>query len=198
MSMSRYTLKRGIKRYPAPATLRASAHHGCWTASTMSFGPCRRRASSARPVVRPDERGQSGPSRYLERRRVIQLCRLVGNGLHDPRPRVARIHAPQARDAIEHLAPVVGPEMHPGGLGEEAGRLFELAVRCERHPVGVERGVVGSGHKWRSLEKRARNVLARSAGGNPRPRNKMRETQRVSDRKCERQRKHRNWMRSTG
>jgi hypothetical protein len=50
--------------------------------------------------------------RHLERRREVHLGRLVLDRLHDPRPCMAGIHAPQPGDAVEDLAALVVPIVH--------------------------------------------------------------------------------------
>ena len=75
---------------------------------------------------------------HLERRREVQLPRLAADRLGDLRSRVAGVDAPQACGTVEDLAPFGGPEVHAAGAREHARRLLELAVRRERHPVGVE------------------------------------------------------------
>ena len=75
---------------------------------------------------------------HLERRREVHLGGLVLDRLHDLRPRMAGVHAPQAGHAVEDLAALVVPVVHARGLGQQARRLLELAVGREGHPVGVE------------------------------------------------------------
>ena len=76
---------------------------------------------------------------HLERRRVVELARLLLYRFGDLRPAVARVRAPQARRAVEHLAPVSRDEMHVARRDEHARRFLELPVRRERHPERIER-----------------------------------------------------------
>jgi hypothetical protein len=48
------------------------------------------------------------------------------------------VHAPQARDAIEHFAAVLGPVVHALGASQQPRIGLELSVRRERHPKCVE------------------------------------------------------------
>jgi hypothetical protein len=74
---------------------------------------------------------------HLERRRVIHLGGLFGNGPHDLGAPVARIHAPQSGHAVEDFATLGRPVMHARAFGEQARRLLELPVCREGHPVGI-------------------------------------------------------------
>ena len=74
----------------------------------------------------------------LERRRIVELARLLADRFDDARPVVAGVAAPHRRDAVQHLAPVRGLEIHAVGAGEEARIGLELPVRGERHPIGFE------------------------------------------------------------
>jgi hypothetical protein len=79
---------------------------------------------------------------HLEGRRVVHLRDLPAHRLGDLLAAVARVHAPQARDAVEDLAPFRRPVVHPGGAREQPGLRLELAVGREGHPEGFEIGPV--------------------------------------------------------
>mmetsp|Transcript_6064 Transcript_6064/g.24216 ORF Transcript_6064/g.24216 Transcript_6064/m.24216 type:complete len:373 (+) Transcript_6064:1199-2317(+) len=81
---------------------------------------------------------------HLEGRRKVQLGRLLLDGLHDAGPVVAGIDAPQAGDAVQHLAALVVAKEHAVGLSQQPRRLLELAVGRERHPVGIQLGNVSA------------------------------------------------------
>ena len=98
--------------------------------------------------MRGDARGQLEHLRmaHLEAGRIVELQKLLAHRVGDLRPRVAGVHAPQARRAVEHLAAVVAPVVHALGAHEQARVLLELPVRRERHPIGFE--IVGEVCDW--------------------------------------------------
>ena len=71
---------------------------------------------------------------HLERRCEVHLRGLALDRLHDLRPAMAGVHAPEAGAGIEDLAAVGRPVVHALGAREQARRLLELPVRRERHP----------------------------------------------------------------
>jgi hypothetical protein len=73
---------------------------------------------------------------HLESRREVHLRDLALYRLDNFRPAMTGIDAPQARGAVEHLAPFGRPVVHAFGAGKEARRLLELPVGRERHPEG--------------------------------------------------------------
>ena len=73
----------------------------------------------------------------------VQDRRLLLDRLDDPRAAVARIHAPQARRAVQHLAPLRRLEMHVLGAGQHPRIGLEAAIGGERDPEGGQ--VVGQG-----------------------------------------------------
>ena len=73
-----------------------------------------------------------------ERRREVELARLLADRLHDARPRVAGVHAPQGRQPVEHLPALRGGEVHVLRRGHELGLRLEAPVVGERHPVRLE------------------------------------------------------------
>jgi hypothetical protein len=75
---------------------------------------------------------------HLKGGREFHGAELLGHRLGDLAPAVAGVHAPQARDAIEHLAAVGGPVVHALGARQQPRISLELAVGRERHPEGVE------------------------------------------------------------
>ena len=75
---------------------------------------------------------------HLEGRRIIKLRHLVLHGLNDLRPRMTRIHAPQACRAVKDLAAVGGRVVHVPGADHHARVRLELPVRGERHPESTE------------------------------------------------------------
>ena len=81
----------------------------------------------------------------LERGRIVELRGLLAHGLGDLAPAMAEARAPQAREAVEHLAAIGGGEV--GALrGHDHARVaLELAVGGEGHPVRVEPGGVVAG-----------------------------------------------------
>src|SRR5690349_370317 len=86
---------------------------------------------------------------HLEGRGVVQLCRLLGNGLDDLGPAVAGIDTPEASGAVEDLPAIGRGVVHVLGAHEHARRLLELAIGSERHPERaqiVRRDVLAIGH----------------------------------------------------
>jgi hypothetical protein len=77
---------------------------------------------------------------HLEGGRVVHRRRLPLDRLDDRLPAVPRVAAPQAREAVEDLAVVVGGVVHALGLHHHPRLRLEAAVRGERHPVGLELG----------------------------------------------------------
>ena len=75
---------------------------------------------------------------HLEGRRVVHLHELFGDRVGDLAAAVAGVHAPQAGDANEDFATVLGPVEHPLRSRQQARIGFELAVRRKRHPKCVE------------------------------------------------------------
>jgi hypothetical protein len=87
----------------------------------------------------------------LEGRRIVELLGLCLDGPGDLIPVVARIAAPEAGGAVDHLAALGRVVVHALRTGDHAGALLERAVRRERKPpslkvVGCERVVGGSGN----------------------------------------------------
>ena len=78
----------------------------------------------------------------LEGRREIELRRLGLDRRHDRRPVVSRVAAPQARRAVEDLAPLRGEVMHVLGARDEPRLLLEGAIGRERQPERAQ--VVGN------------------------------------------------------
>ena len=78
---------------------------------------------------------------HLEGAGEIELADLLADRLDDLRPAMSGIDAPQTRGAVEHLASIVGGEVHALGADEQARRPLILPVRRERHPECFE--VVG-------------------------------------------------------
>ena len=80
---------------------------------------------------------------------MVSTC---GDRVGDFPAAVARIDAPQARNAIQYLAAIVGPVVHAFGACEQSRIVLELAVGGERHPEGVEipdrREWVRHGRSW--------------------------------------------------
>ena len=70
---------------------------------------------------------------------MVCSCLLTASAIS--RAAVARIHAPQARYAIEDLAAVGGPVLHSLCASQQARIGFELAVGREWHPESIEFGV---------------------------------------------------------
>ena len=85
---------------------------------------------------------------HLESRREIHLRRLALDRLHNLRPAVARVDAPQSRAGVENLAAFRRPVVHALGTSEQPRRLLELPVRRERHP---ERRLLEAGSELRAL-----------------------------------------------
>ena len=59
---------------------------------------------------------------HLEAGRIVELEQLLVHRVGDLRARVAGVHAPQARRAVEHLPAVVAPVVHALGADEQARR----------------------------------------------------------------------------
>ena len=78
----------------------------------------------------------------IERRGVIQRVELIFDRLVDRFAVVPRAHAPQARDAIDHLAPIVRGEMHATGRHHDARRFVEATVGGKGQPEVVGRKIV--------------------------------------------------------
>ena len=76
---------------------------------------------------------------HVEGRREIHFGGLLCNRLHDARPGVAGVDAPQPGDAVEDLAALGRPVVHARGLGKHPRVLLELPVGRERHPERVHR-----------------------------------------------------------
>ena len=76
--------------------------------------------------------------RELERRRVVERRRFALDGDNDLLAVVPGIGAPEARRAIDELAPVAGAVMHILGADDEPRPFLECAIGRERHPVGFE------------------------------------------------------------
>jgi hypothetical protein len=68
----------------------------------------------------------------------VELARLLADRLDDARSRMARVHAPQGRQAIEHLTPVGSSEVHVLCGHHQLRSCLEAAVVGERHPVMLE------------------------------------------------------------
>jgi hypothetical protein len=83
---------------------------------------------------------------HLERRRVLHRGELLADRLGDFLAAMAGVHAPQPRDAIEHLAAVVGPVVHALGARQQTRVGLELTIRRERHPECFEIGALGRCH----------------------------------------------------
>src|SRR5690606_1397353 len=73
---------------------------------------------------------------HLERGREIELRRLLADRLDDPRPAVAGVDAPEAGLAIEDLAALRGPVVHPLGRAAQAMRLLALPFGRRGQPEG--------------------------------------------------------------
>ena len=78
---------------------------------------------------------------HLERRRVFHGAELLRHRLGDFAPAVPGVHAPQARDAIEHLAAVGSPVVHALGARQQPRIAFELPIGGKGHPESVELAV---------------------------------------------------------
>ena len=104
---------------------------------------------------------------HLEGGSEVQLRRLFLDRPHDARPVVACVHAPQAGDAVQDLAPLVVGEVHAVRARQQARRLLELPVGGERHPVGVEVGTGGGGHGGAPGAARSARVIDRGSLGKP-------------------------------
>jgi hypothetical protein len=98
--------------------------------------------------LRKDGRRDRGdPLRELERARMpggercreIELPRLAPDRLDDARPAMPRVHAPERRQAVEHLAAVRGRVVHVFRRHDELRRRLEARVVGERHPVVLKR-----------------------------------------------------------
>src|SRR3712207_8735477 len=83
----------------------------------------------------------------LEGGRVVEFLGLGLDGLRDLIPVVARIAAPEAGGAVDHLSALGRVVVHALGAGDHPGPLLEGAVRRERKPPSLEvvrcEGVVG-------------------------------------------------------
>jgi hypothetical protein len=77
---------------------------------------------------------------HLEGRAEVHLGGLRLDGLHDARPRMAGVHAPQAGHAVQDLAAAGVPVVHAFGALQQARGLLELPVGGEGHPVGAHVG----------------------------------------------------------
>ena len=88
---------------------------------------------------------------HLEWRREVHFAGLFADRVDDLRPRVARIHTPQAGNAVEDLTVLRSPEMHAFGARQQTRRLLELPVGSEGHPVGVEVFVHGGLSRYAPL-----------------------------------------------
>ena len=82
---------------------------------------------------------ERGRVAHLERRRVVHDFELPRDRLGDLAAAVTGVHAPQARGAVEDLPAVRRLVVHARRARQHARLGLELAVRRERHPVGVER-----------------------------------------------------------
>jgi hypothetical protein len=80
---------------------------------------------------------------HLERRRIVHYAGLFADRGGDRLPAVSRVHAPQTGGAVENLAAIGGSVVHVLRGDEHARRLFEGAIRRERHPQLLERGRCG-------------------------------------------------------
>ena len=74
----------------------------------------------------------------------ILLRQLARHGFRDFAPAVTGIHAPEARDRVDHLSAVRGPVVHPLGARQQPRIGLELAIGRERHPKSVEVAACGS------------------------------------------------------
>ena len=75
---------------------------------------------------------------HLKGRREFHGLELLRDRLGDFAPAVTGVHAPQARDAVEHLAAVGGPVVHALGARQQPRIRLELPIGRERHPKCVE------------------------------------------------------------
>ena len=97
---------------------------------------------------------------HLKGRRKLHGLELLRDRLGDFAAAVPRVHTPQARDAIEHLAAIRGRVVHAFRARQQARIRLELPIRRERHPKCVELGIRRSGggetgvHGIRSLQRR--------------------------------------------
>jgi hypothetical protein len=73
-----------------------------------------------------------------EARSVVELARLVANGLDDLGVAMPGIDAPQAGDGIEHRPAFRRLVVHPLGLDKELRCRLEPPVRRHWHPVGFK------------------------------------------------------------
>jgi hypothetical protein len=72
------------------------------------------------------------------RRAVVERSGLPGDRLDDPGPAVTGVHAPERRHRVHDLPAVRGGVVHVLCADHESRRLFERAVRGERHPERLE------------------------------------------------------------
>ena len=75
---------------------------------------------------------------HLKAGRVIHGLGLLFDRVHDRAAAVAGIDRPQAGNAVEHLAAVLGLVIHVLGGHQQAGCGFELAVGGEGDPQRIE------------------------------------------------------------
>ena len=75
----------------------------------------------------------------LKRGGVVQAAQLLVNGFVDRLDVVARHHAPQAGNTVQHLLALLGGEVHAIGTHHDARRLVELTIRGEGQPKMVHR-----------------------------------------------------------
>ncbi len=73
----------------------------------------------------------------LEVRRIVQRVELALHGSHDARVAVAGTDAPQAGNAVQHLAALGRPAAHAFGTGEQARCGLERPVGRVGHPEGL-------------------------------------------------------------
>ena len=78
----------------------------------------------------------------LKRGGVIQRSHLVCCGFHQLGTRVTQSATPQARQAVQDLAPVHIGVIHPLGTGDQARLGFEVSVACKGHPVRFQESLV--------------------------------------------------------
>src|SRR5205807_767289 len=96
--------------------------------------------------------------------RVIELGRLGGNRGDDGFARVARVDAPEARNAIEDFASVLVPIIHALATNQQPRPVLERTVGSEGKPIGLQiigtRGRAFEHDILRLLEGRAVSVSA--------------------------------------
>ena len=73
-----------------------------------------------------------------ERGGEIELAGLLPDCVDDPRPAVARIHAPERRETVEHLAPVGELVVHVLRADDHLGRRLEARIVGVGHPEVLE------------------------------------------------------------